>query len=104
MHSRQTESTTLQLAAWLAAKGGSVHSNDVGPLLGHAAWLSQSAWFDEPRPLGWEEAIAAALAAPTGKVGTWAAREVRSGVQRVEQRGPCVPPTRDPSVPRHKSH
>ncbi|MDH5285354.1 MAG: hypothetical protein OEX23_01810 [Betaproteobacteria bacterium] len=58
-----------QVGDFLAAHGGIVHSADVGPLIGYAAWLIECRAIDEQVPAGWHEALSAALA-DVGTTGT----------------------------------
>ncbi len=61
MRSGEPVSVQLQLGAFLAGHGCAMHSADVGPLIGYAAWLLECRAVDEPLPAGWREVLNAAL-------------------------------------------
>ena len=61
MRSGDAVSVQSQLGAFLAGYDSAMHSADVGPLIGYAAWLLECRAVEEPLPAGWREVVNAAL-------------------------------------------
>jgi hypothetical protein len=63
MQQRVLSTTHAELDAFLATHVGEVHRDDIGPWLGYAAFLRERRALDVRAPIGWQEAVNAALCA-----------------------------------------
>ena len=84
MRSGDTVSVQSQLGAFLAGYGSTMHSADVGPLIGYAAWLLECRAVEEPLPAGWREVLNAALSDPATIGGRFGSRPATAGAVALE--------------------